>query len=122
MRSVVREYDKIGKRNKKKDENHLNKHGMHLIRLFMMGMDILEKGQILTHRRDDLPLLLSIRRGDYMLPDGTFSTAFYELLEEYERRFDEAAQKTTLPDNPDMNAVEKFVERVNLFAVTGELK
>ena len=122
MRSVVREYDKIGKRNKKKDENHLNKHGMHLIRLFMMGMDILEKGQILTHRRDDLPLLLSIRRGDYMLPDGTFSTAFYELLEEYERRFDEAAQKTTLPDNPDMNAVGKFVERVNLFAVTGELK
>ena len=36
MRSVVRDYDKIGKRNKKKDDNHLNKHAMHLIRLFMM--------------------------------------------------------------------------------------
>lgn len=32
MNNVVRDYDKIGKRNKKKDDNHLNKHAMHLIR------------------------------------------------------------------------------------------
>ena len=31
MRTVVRDYDKIGKRNKKKDDNHLNKHAMHLV-------------------------------------------------------------------------------------------
>ena len=120
MRFVVGEYDKIGKRNKQKDDNHLNKHAMHLIRLFIMGIDILEKGQIRTHRRDDLPLLLAIRRGAYMLPDGTFSAGFYEILEEYERKFNEAAQSTSLPDNPDMNAVGRFVERVNRFAVTGE--
>lgn len=121
LHSIVRDYDKIGKRSKQKDNNHLNKHAMHLIRLFMMGIDILEKEQILTHRREDLPVLLSIRRGDYMLPDGTFSSDFYELLEEYERKFDEAAQKTSLPDQPDMSAVGQFVERVNRFAVTGEL-
>lgn len=28
---------------------------------------------------------------DYMLPDGTFSQAFYEMLEDYERRLDVAA-------------------------------
>ena len=121
MRTVVRDYDKIGKRNKKKDDNHLNKHAMHLIRLFMMAIDILEKGEIITHRINDLPLLLAIRRGDYMLADGTFSSAFYELLEEYEHRLDEAAEKTKLPDNPDMRAVEHFVERINRYAVTGEL-
>ena len=38
-----KEVEKIGKRNKKKDDLHLNKHAMHLIRLFMMGIDILEK-------------------------------------------------------------------------------
>lgn len=97
MRTVVRDYDKIGKRNKKKDDNHLNKHAMHLIRLFMMAIDILEKGEIITHRTNDLPLLQAIRRGDYMLADGTFSSAFYELLEEYEHRLDEAAEKTKLP-------------------------
>ena len=122
MKNVIREYDKIGKRNKKKDDNHLNKHAMHLIRLFMMAIDILEKGEILTHRKEDLPTLLAIRRGDYMLSDGTFSPEFYELLEEYERRLDEAAAKTVLPDNPDMEKVEAFVERVNRFAVLGEYK
>ena len=121
LRTVVRDYDKIGKRNKKKDDNHLNKHAMHLIRLFMMAIDILEKGEIRTHRKDDLPTLLAIRRGDHMLADGTFSPEFYEMLEEYEHRLDEAAAKTDLPDNPDMEKVEAFVERVNRYAVTGEL-
>ena len=117
MRTVVRDYDKIGKRNKKKDDNHLNKHAMHLIRLFMMAIDILEKREIRTHRKEDLPLLLSIRRGDYMLGDGTFSKAFYDILEEYERKLDEAAAKTLLPDEPDLGRVEKFVERINRYAV-----
>ncbi|MCR5205752.1 MAG: nucleotidyltransferase domain-containing protein [Lachnospiraceae bacterium] len=122
MRTVVRDYDKIGKRNKKKDDNHLNKHAMHLIRLFMMAIDILEKGEIHTHRVDDLPLLLAIRKGEYMLPDGTFSKTFYDVLEEYERKLDEATLKTDLPDNPDMEKVERFVERINRYAVTGELR
>ena len=122
MRTVVRDYDKIGKRNKKKDDNHLNKHAMHLIRLFMMAIDILEKEEIRTHRMDDLPLLIAIRKGEYMQEDGTFSDAFYEILEEYERKLDEAAAKTKLPDNPDMEKVGKFVERINRYAVTGELK
>ncbi len=121
MRTVVSAYEKIGKRNKKKDDNHLNKHAMHLIRLFMMAIDILEKGEIITHRKDDLKTLLAIRRGDYMREDGTFSQEFYELIEEYERRFDEAVVKTALPDNPDMEKIECFVERVNRYAVTGEL-
>ena len=51
MHNVVRDYDKIGKRNRKKDDNHLNKHAMHLIRLFMMAIDILERGEIRTRRR-----------------------------------------------------------------------
>jgi len=122
MKTVVRDYDKIGKRNKKKDDNHLNKHAMHLVRLFMMAIDILEKHRICTHRSEDLPLLLSIRRGEYMQSDGTFSPAFYEILEEYENRLDEAAAKTKLPDNPDMKKVSEFVERVNRYAVTGELR
>lgn len=122
MRTVARDYDKIGKHNKKKDDDHLNKHAMHLIRLFMMAIDILEKGEIITHRKEDLPILLAIRKGDYMRADGAFSSEFYELLAEYERRLDEAAKKTALPDEPDLAGVEKFVERVNRYAVTGDLK
>ena len=50
LHTVIRDYDRIGKRNHKKDDNHLNKYAMHLVRLFMMGIDILGKGEIITHR------------------------------------------------------------------------
>lgn len=120
MNSVVRDYDKIGKRNKKKDDNHLNKHAMHLIRLFMMAIDILEKGEIKTHRTDDLELLRSIRRGDFQKKDKTFSDEFYAILSHYENRLNIAIKNTILPDNPDMQQVEAFVEYVNKKAIEME--
>ncbi len=120
MNNVVRDYDKIGKRNKKKDDNHLNKHAMHLIRLFMMAIDILEKGQIKTHRTDDLELLRSIRRGDFQKEDKNFSDEFYAILSDYENRLERATKNTILPDNPDMEKVEAFVEYVNRKAIEME--
>ena len=113
LNAVVRDYDRIGKRNHKKDDNHLNKHAMHLVRLFMMGIDILENAEIRTHRpEEDLVLLRSIRNGDYM-KDSVLIPAFYEIVEDYERRFAEAEQGSRLPDDPDMKAIEQFVESVN---------
>lgn len=120
MNSVIKDYDKIGKRNRKKDDNHLNKHAMHLIRLFMMAIDILEKGEIRTHRTDDLELLRSIRRGDFQKEDKTFSKEFYRILSDYERKLEIATQNTDLPDNPDMEKVEQFVEYVNRRAMEGD--
>lgn len=120
MNSVVRNYDKIGKRNRKKDDNHLNKHAMHLIRLFMMAIDILEKGEIKTHRTDDLALLQSIRRGEFQKEDGTFSKEFYQLLSEYEKRLETATRASLLPDNPDMEKVGRFVEEMNRKAIDGD--
>ena len=121
VRAVLREYDKLGARNKKKDDNHLNKHAMHLVRLLLMARDIVEKRRIITRRTEDLPVLLSIRRGDFMLPDGTYSKDFYAMVDEYERKLDEAIRHTSLPEEPDMAAVGRLVERVNLYAVTGRL-
>ena len=51
MNNIVKDYEKLGKRKRQKDDNHLNKHAMHLIRLFMMAIDILERGEIRTRRR-----------------------------------------------------------------------
>ena len=121
LHTVVRDYDKIGKRNHKKDDNHLNKHAMHLVRLFMMGIDILEKGEIRTHRPEsDLVLLRSIRNGDYM-QENVLTPAFYEIVADYERRFQKAEKNSILPDNPDMEAVGRFVESINRRVVTGEI-
>lgn len=120
MNSVIRDYDKIGKRNKKKDDDHLNKHAMHLIRLFMMAIDILEKGEIRTHRTEEAELLRSIRRGDFQKKDKSFSKDFYDLLSDYENRLETAARESRLPEQPDMEKVEKFVEYVNRKAIEGE--
>ena len=117
LNSVVRDYDKIGKRRNKKDDNHLNKHAMHLIRLYMMVIDILEKGEIRTHRPEsDLALLRSIRNGDYM-KDSILNESYYEIVADYEKRFSEATRNSTLPDKPDMEAIGRFVESVNRCAI-----
>lgn len=122
MHNVVRDYDKIGKRNNKKDDNHLNKHAMHLIRLFMMAIDILEKGEIITYREKEHDLLNAIRNGEYQRKDGLFCDEFYELLADYEKRLEYATAHTALPDNPDMIKVEAFVERINERVITGDIR
>lgn len=120
MNTVIREYDKIGKRNKKKDDNHLNKHAMHLIRLFMMAIDILDKGIIKTHRTEDLELLLKIRTGGFQKEDHTFTAEFYDMLTYYEKELERATTESSLPDNPDMEKVEAFVEYVNRKTIEGD--
>lgn len=119
LNTVIKDYDRIGKRNKKKDDNHLNKHAMHLIRLFMMATDILDKGIIKTHRTEDLELLLKIRTGGFQKEDHTFSKEFYDILAHYERELERATRESFLPDCPDMEKVEAFVEYVNRKAITG---
>ena len=68
MTNVVKDYDKLGKRNNKKNDKHLNKHTMHLIRLFMMAIDILEKVEINTYRENEHNMLMDIRNGKYQNP------------------------------------------------------
>lgn len=121
MNNIVKDYDKLGKRNRKKDDNHLNKHAMHLVRLFMMAIDILEKEKIITYRSKEHDLLLSIRRGDYQKADGTFREEFYEIVKEYEKKLAYAAEHTSLPDEPDINRVQEYVMAVNEKVIRDEI-
>lgn len=120
MNNVVKDYEKIGKRNKKKDNNHLNKHAMNLIRLFMMAIDILEKEEIVTCREAEHALLMDIRNGVYQKEDGTYRDEFYEILKDYEKRLSYAAEHTALPESPDYKAVEAFMMDVNERVVRGD--
>jgi hypothetical protein len=52
---------------------------------------------------------------------NVLTPAFYEIVTDYEHRFHEAEVNSALPDNPDMNAVGAFVERINRRVVTGEI-
>lgn len=121
MNNIIRDYDKIGKRNNKKDDKHLNKHAMHLVRLFMMAIDILEKEEINTYRKNEQDLLLSIRNGEYQKEDGTFNDDFYSLVSYYENRLEYAAKNTSLPDEPNMKLIEDFVISVNERIIRDEI-
>ena len=121
MSNVVRDYEKIGKRNKKKDDQHLNKHAMHLIRLFMMAIDILEKGEINTYREKEHDLLMDIRFGKFQKEDGTFRDAFYDMLAEYEKKLEYAAEHTSLPEEPDVEKVQELVMTMNEKVIRDEL-
>lgn len=121
MMNVVKEYDKIGKRNNKKDDLHLNKHAMHLLRLFMMGIDILENKVIRTRRSDDeLELLKAVRDGQFM-KDSVLTEEFYKVVSKYEQMYAEAERNSKLPDNPDMEAVGKYVLDINRRIINGEI-
>ena len=121
MANVVRDYEKIGKRNKKKDDLHLNKHAMHLIRLFMMALDILEKGEIHTYREKEHDLLMDIRFGKFQKEDGTFHESFYDMLSDFEKRLHYAAENTDLPEEPDMPKVQELVMTINERVVLDEI-
>jgi len=121
MSNVVKDYDKIGKRNKKKDDLHLNKHAMHLIRLFMMAIDILEKGEINTYREKEHELLMDIRFGKYQTDEGTFSDSFYDMMREYERRLHYVAEHTDLPAKPDFKRVQELVMTINEMVIRDEI-
>lgn len=115
--NIIGNYDKLNGRNKKKDEPHLSKHAMHLVRLYLMCLDILEKEEIVTYRADDREFLLAIRHGKYMNPDGTYRSEFFDIVNELEKRMQYAKANTSLPKAPNMRVVEEFVMDVNLKAV-----
>lgn len=111
--NVLGTYEKLNHRNHKKDDAHLNKHAMHLVRLYLMCIDILEKEEIITYREDDIDLLMDIRSGYYMNSDGTYCPEFFEMIADLKKRLDYAKENTSLPTHPNTKEVEEFVMEVN---------
>ena len=121
MNNIVKDYAKIGKRNKHAIEHgKLGKHMCHLIRLYMMCLDILEKEQIITYREAEHDLLMDIRNGKYLDSNNQPISEFYEMVDDYEKRLDYAKLNTNLSDNPDYKKINEFVMSVNERVVRGD--
>ena len=122
MKAIVSSYNKIGKRNEKAmSHDKLGKHMAHLIRLYMMCIDILEKEEIITYRIDEHDLLMSIRNGEYLDNNRQPKVEFYDLLNEYEKRFEYAIKNTSLPDVPNHKQINEFKAYVNERIVRGKI-
>ena len=123
MNCVVKDYAKIGKRNQNAIEHgKLGKHMMHLVRLYYMCFDILENEKIVTYRGKEHDLLMDIRNGKYLDGNDQPIPEFYELVDELDKRLAYDKKNTSLPENPDYNAVNEFMASVNERVVKGEIK
>lgn len=90
---------------------------MHLIRLYLTCIDLLENGEFSTYREKDIPLLMSIRNGAYQNEDGTYKQEFFDMVSDYERRMNYAKEHTVLPPKPNYKQIEEFVVYVNEEAI-----
>ena len=114
MNNIVKDYAKLGHRNKNAiARGKLSKHMMHLIRLYAMCIDMLNTGEIITFREKDHDLLMSIRNGKYLDENDQPTKEFEELVTEYQRKMDEAAKNTKLPDKPDYKAIARLQYDIN---------
>lgn len=122
MNNVVKDYSKIGKRNKNAIEhNKLGKHMMHLIRLYMMCLDILKYEKIVTYREKEHDLLIDIRNGKFLDGDRQPIPEFYEMVDDYEKKLEYAKNNTNLPNNPNYKRINEFVASVNEKVVKNEI-
>ena len=120
MKNIVADYDKIGHRNQNAIERgKLGKHMMHLVRLYLMCLDILEKEEIITFRENDISFLMDIRNGKFLDDNSQPIADFYEMVNEYEKRLDYAVKNTSLPDKPNTKKINEFLMSVNERVVKG---
>ena len=78
-----------------------------VIRLFLMGAEILEGKGINTYRENDRGFLLDIRNGKYSYKD------IFEMVYEFQRRFEYAEKHSPLPKKPDRSKIDELVYEIN---------
>lgn len=114
MNSVVKDYAKLGKRNKQAIEHQkLGKHMMHLVRLYYMCFDILENEKIITYREEEHDLLMSIRGGKYLDSNNQPIPEFFEIVDALDKRLEYDKKNTSLPERPNYDKINEFVMSVN---------
>lgn len=111
--NVHTDYRTSTRNNKAVEHNKLGKHQMHLVRLYLMACDILEKGEIITYREKEHDFLMDIRNGKYLTEDKQPTTEFMEMVKELESNLKHAAEHTDLPDKPDEEKIQQLVVEVN---------
>jgi predicted nucleotidyltransferase len=107
INNILTDYGKLNYRNRKKTEEGLFKHAMHLIRLLITGAEVLEGKGITTYREKEHNLLMDIRDGIY-----TYDQIF-EIIDEYDKRFQYASDNSPLPKKPEFNKINELVIEVN---------
>ncbi len=90
------------------------KHVMHLIRLLMSGITVLNERHVMVQVGEHRDSLLSIKRGEV-----TFEAANRWRIE-LQQQFEAAFETTDLPERPDYERVNEFLVRARKSVIDGE--
>lgn len=111
---VLKSYSRIGRRNESAIlRGQIGKHMMHLIRLYLMCIDILEKERIVTYREAEHDMLMEIRNGKYLTETNDILPAFFDLVTDLRKRMKYAEENTSLPETADRKEIDEFVYAVH---------
>ena len=124
FRGMCGELDDINKnaanlgKNRRKKDGKIAKHGSHLVRLLLMGSEMLETGNIHTYwEGETADLLLDLKKGMWLEIDEegkrSYAPEFWELLDEAEKHFEYAKENTNLPEQPNEEAVYELMMSVH---------
>lgn len=118
IQTIEKTYEGLNHRNRKKPEK-LDKHVMHLVRLYHTCFDILEKGEIIT-ARPEKDFLLEIRNGKF-IKDSCLTQEFKDYLITLEEKLNMLKDISTLPNKPNYKEINEFVKSVNERVVTNTI-
>lgn len=113
LTTTIDQYEQPQHPKAQKDAAHINKHAMHLVRLYYTAFDILEQGRIITCRDKEREELLAIRNGKYMCEDGSYAPEFFELVDQLESKFQYDVKETELPAKPNYGKIEELLVEIN---------
>lgn len=81
--------------------NYEIKFGSHLVRLLLEGIELAETGKI-EYPLHTADIIKSIKYGDVEEKE------FYSLVDDLKKQFREVESKSSLPETPDMDVINKF--------------
>lgn len=81
-----------------------SKAAMHLVRLYLTGIEVLRTGKYPVYQGENIPMLKGIRNGRYIENDK-IAVRFYDYLENFERSLTDAYEYSSLPDSVDQEAI-----------------
>lgn len=79
------------------------KDAMHLIRLYLMAIDLLEGRGLIVYRENDRGLLMSVRNAECSLE------TIFDMADTLEKQMQHAYDNSKLPEKPDDAAIDKLL-------------
>lgn len=104
-----------------KSRETIAKTSMHIIRIYVTGIDLLNEQDIIVYRQKEHNLLMNIRNAVYLDSENKPNCEFWEMLSYYREQFKNASLNTKLPDKPDIESIENLQMKINEMIIKEEI-